>query len=153
MIKMAIGIARSSDVAMIRNALAMLALSTVLALGCSDDPSPTQPNPIQPTPNVLPTPTPSPDPSRAPVVTSAEPTTTIYPGVGGWLIYGSHFVPDPVVTFESGASVITVSVELSTARGEVVGVWIRPGLAPGTYSPCVATFNGKGCGNFLITVE
>ena len=62
-------------------------------------------------------------------------------------------MPDPVVTFESGASVMTLGVELSTARGEVVGVWIRPGSAPGSYTPCVSTFNGKGCGNFLITVE
>jgi hypothetical protein len=140
---------------MIQKVLAILAASAVLAIGCSDDPSPTQPNTNQPTPNLVPTPTPTPrpDPSRAPVVTSAEPTTTIYPGAGGWLIHGSFFVPDPVVTFESGASVITPSVELSTARGEVVGVWIRPGDAPGSYTPCVSTFNGKGCGNFVITVD
>lgn len=138
---------------MIRKTLAIFAAAALWNLGCSDDPSPTQPNPIQPTPNVLPTPTPGPDPSRAPVVTSAERTTSYYPSNAGWIIRGSNFVPDPVATFESAGSVILLSVEENTFRGELVGITVPSGTPAGLYTPCVATFNGKGCGNFVVTVE
>ena len=140
---------------MIRKALAVFAAAALWTLGCSDDPSPTQPNPIQPTPNVLPTPTPTPgpDPSRAPVVTSAERTTFYYPTDRGWIIRGSNFIPDPVATFESAGSVIHLSVEENTFRGELVGVTVPRNTPPGPYTPCVATVNGKGCGSFVVTVE
>jgi hypothetical protein len=139
---------------MIRKALAVFAAAALWTLGCSDGPSPTQPNPILPTPNVLPTPTPaSPDPSRAPVVTSAERTTLYYPSSRGWIIRGSNFFPDPVATFESAGSVFLLIGEESTFQGELVGVTVPSGTPAGPYTPCVATVNGKGCGNFVITVD
>ena len=138
---------------MIRKTLSLFAAAALWTLGCSDSSSPTQPNPIPPTPNVLPTPTPGADPSRAPVVTSAERTTLYYPSDRGWIIRGSNFIPAPVATFESAGSVILLYGEEDTFYGELVGVTVPPNTPPGPYTPCVATINGKGCGNFVVTVE
>ncbi len=135
---------------MTRTTVGILMASAILVMSCDDQAVPTQPTSSQPTVGVAPTPTP--DPSLAPVVTRAEPTNLFYPGFGGWYIYGSHFVPDPIATFESGASVITLSVELSTFEGEVMGGVLPRGTAPGNYTPCVTTPNGKGCGSFQVTV-
>ncbi len=139
---------------MIWKTLAVFAAAALMTVGCDDDGwSPTRPNPNQPTPNILPTPTPGPDPSRVPVVTSAERTTLYYPSDRGWIIRGSNFVPAPVATFEFAGSVILLYGEEDTFRGELVGITVPSGTPPGPYTPCVATVNGKGCGNFVVTVE
>jgi hypothetical protein len=133
---------------MFKRTLGILTASTLLAFGCGDNQSPTEPQ-LQVTP--LPTPTPAPNPSLVPVVTSAEPTTIYYGN--GWIIRGSNFVPDPKAYFESGQSVIELFLEENTFRGEFVGVVIPPGTAPGAYTPCVETINGKGCGSFVVTLN
>lgn len=136
---------------MIKGTLGILAASTLFVLGCGD--TPTQPPFPTPFATASPTRTPTPTPSSAPVVASAEATLKYYPGLGGWIIRGSHLFPDPIATFESGGSVIELWLEETTFSGGFVGVVVPIGTAPGMYTPCVETIYGKGCGSFLVTVE
>jgi len=129
---------------MFKRSLGIFTVSTLLAFGCSQ--SPTEPR-LQ----VTPPPT-RPPASLVPVVVSAEPSANYYPPSAGWIIRGLHFVPGPQATFESRTSVIRLHLEENTFRGELVGVTVPPGTAAGTYTPCVETINGKGCGSFLVTV-
>jgi len=129
----------------IRGAFGILVLSAMLFAGCGDKTAPTQPQ----FPTVHPTVTPT--ATSLPVVTSAEQTTKYYGN--GWIIRGANLFPDPVGTFEAGGIVITLSVEEDTFSGEYIGVNVPPGTAPGSYTPCVSTKYGKGCGNFTVTVK
>lgn len=136
---------------MIRKTLGLFAVSILFVLGCGDTLAPTQPRTTTPFPTPLPTRTPGPNPALAPVVTSAEPTTRYY-GYPGWIIRGSHFLVDEKVTLESGSSVIVLQLE-DLGSPDFIGAYLQPGAAPGPYTLCVETINGKGCGNFLVTVE
>lgn len=135
---------------MIKKCLGLFALSA-LFVGCGDTLAPTQPQNLAPLATPVPTRTPGPNPALAPIVTSAEPTTRYY-GRPGWIIRGSHFLLDEKVTLESGRSVIELGLE-EVGRPDFIGVLLPPGTAPGMYAPCVETIHGKGCGNFLVTVE
>jgi hypothetical protein len=125
---------------MIKRVAGILAVSTFFAFGCGDStlPSPTQPL-IRPTPT----------PSLVPVVRSVEPNTTHY--FGDWIIHGSNFGPNPIATFESSGLVIRLDLEEELLSYVVVTV--PRATAPGAYTPCIETVNGKGCGSFLVTVK
>ena len=115
--------------------LGILTVSTLLVSGCA---GPTEPRPTSS--------------AFLPVVTSVE-NNTDSQCYCEWILHGSRFEPDPKVTFESGGSVISLDVMLTYPDANSLGVgW--PGVTPpGTYTPCVQTANGKGCGTFLVTVK
>ncbi|MEO8430277.1 MAG: hypothetical protein ABI592_02130 [Acidobacteriota bacterium] len=131
-----------------RAALVILAASAILVSACKDDPyAPTQPHSEVTSIPGLPPPA-----SGVPMVTSAEPTRNYYPRAG-WIIRGKNLFPDPVATFEAGASVFEMSVQESVFNGTRVGIVVPGNVPPGPYTPCVRTPSGKGCGNFSVTVN
>jgi hypothetical protein len=128
---------RSKGAGMIKTTIGLIAVAASFAFGCGDSSSPTEPPPGQPTPAA----------SHAPVVESVE-RGRLYRSQ--WVLRGANFRPEPKVTFESGGLVI--HLQSDNFSDDYAAFEVPLVTAPGTYTPCVKTVNGKGCGNFLVTV-
>jgi len=125
---------------MIKTTIGLIAISAVVASGCGDSSLPTESTSARPTPTSL---------SLAPIVERVDRGRRFY---SQWIFRGRNLGPDPIATFESAGSVIRLDRTDFSSQDDSVSVLVPWGTAPGAYTPCVRTVNGKGCGNFLVTV-